>query len=95
MPAAIGGGAAAGFTIPTGLTLAGAGMVQIPTYMLALKAALLKKAALLGAGGVGYHVYSTNRARLGLGAGIRGNANVGFGARAGAGAGYNARYGDN
>merc|ERR1712095_225663 len=61
VPASVGGAAGAAFTIPTGLALGGAGVVTIPTYMLLLKAALLKKAALLGGGGVALSVGAGNR----------------------------------
>merc|ERR1719327_1364333 len=65
VPAGAGLAAGVGFNPVTGLALGGAGALTIPTYMLLLKGALLKKAALLGAGG----------AALTFGAGNRNNYN--------------------
>ena len=49
-------------SLVAGLTLAGAAAVQVPTYLLALKAALLGKTALLGGAG-GFYLYDQNTRR--------------------------------
>merc|ERR1712117_114181 len=51
-PFVVGGTAGAAFSLPVGLALGGGGVLTVPTWMLLTKAALLKKAAILGAGGL-------------------------------------------
>ena len=65
------GAAGAAFSIPAGLSLAGAGALTVPTYLLLLKGLALKKALLLSGGAAG--------AGLALNAGINANANANVG----------------